>query len=478
MSLYKLVKEINPNIFRGYDIRGVMETDLTPDVYYTLGRAYATFLSKRRIKTAPVGRDSRKNGVVYQEAFMTGLNDGGVDTVDIGLTLSQIIYFASYHFLSKGGAIVTASHNPADFNGLKLETGYSETMVTMEIQTLKMIIEEGNFSSGAGKRRSEDISKAYRDYILSLFTLEKKWKVVVDGCNATAGLFLPQILREAGCEVVEQNCDIKEDLPLGAPDPTEVEVLERIAEGVKKNKADLGFGYDADGDRMAVVDGEGTTIWMDSIVAIFAKDILSTLPGAPIVFNAFCSRQVKETIEAHGGEPVMWITGHSFIKEKVKEIHAPFGGELSGHIFFMDNFFGHDDSAYASLRLLSYLERVGKTLAEEVKTLPVYVGSPEIKIRVPDEVKFGLVADRVTAEFKKKWPEGEYTDIDGIRVDMPEKMAIVRASQNGPYIGIKFEGKTEELYEEMRLAVLGILKAQPEVIWGDPMNANEKVLTG
>jgi len=300
----------------------------------------------------------------------------------------------------------------------------------------------------------------------------------VDACNATAGLFLPQLLREAGCEVIEQNCDVDENFPLGSPDPTDVEVLERIAEGVKKSRADIGFGYDADGDRMAVVDGRGRSIWMDSIVAIFAKDVLSTMPGAPIVFNTFCSRQVKETIEAYGGKAEMWITGHSFIKAKVKELRSPFGGELSGHIFFMDNFFGHDDSAYASLRLLTYLERINKTLAEEMDSLPVYVSSPEIKIKLPDEVKFKVISGKVTDAFKKKWPQGEYTQIDGVRVDLPDRMAIVRASQNGPYAGVKFEGKTREIYEEMRQTVLEILKEQPEIVWGDPMNANEKALTG
>ncbi|OGD79649.1 hypothetical protein A2368_00165 [Candidatus Collierbacteria bacterium RIFOXYB1_FULL_49_13] len=478
MSFYKIVSGINPQIFRGYDLRGMMGTDLSPDVYYTLGRAYATFLARRRIQSCPVGRDSRKNGAEYQEAFMTGLNDGGVDTIDIGLTLSQIIYFASYHFLSKGGTIVTASHNPPEYNGLKLGTGYSETMITPEIQELRMIAESGKFVEGKGGRKAEDISKAYREYILSLFSLKKRWKVVVDACNATAGLFLPQLLREAGCEVIEQNCDVDENFPLGSPDPTDVEVLERIAEGVKKSRADIGFGYDADGDRMAVVDGRGRSIWMDSIVAIFAKDVLSTMPGAPIVFNTFCSRQVKETIEAYGGKAEMWITGHSFIKAKVKELRSPFGGELSGHIFFMDNFFGHDDSAYASLRLLTYLERINKTLAEEMDSLPVYVSSPEIKIKLPDEVKFKVISGKVTDAFKKKWPQGEYTQIDGVRVDLPDRMAIVRASQNGPYAGVKFEGKTREIYEEMRQTVLEILKEQPEIVWGDPMNANEKALTG
>lgn len=470
--MYNLVKTINPKIFRGYDIRGVAGTDLNEDVYYTLGRAYANFLYERRITEATVGRDNRLTGEVYKNAFIAGLNDGGINTIDLGYSLSQIVYFSVYYFRSKGSAMITASHNPGEFNGLKLGVGYSDTMITEEVRSMLDIVEKGQFVSGAGTNRSEDIYPAYEQDICKHFNLKKKWKVVVDTCNTTSGMFYPKLLRAAGCEVIEQNTELDGNFPLGVPDPTEVEVLERLAEGVKKAGADIGFAYDTDGDRMAVVDNEGKTLWMDSIVALFAKDILDFMPGAKIVYNTLCSRQVTEAIEKAGGEPVMWLTGHSFIKAKLKEVRAPFGGELSGHIFFMDNFYGHDDGAYASLRLLQYLERKNQSLTEAKAELSFYVSSPEIKFGLADEIKFEFIDTKIRAEFMKRWPTAKYVDIDGIRMDTNDQMAIIRASQNGPYITVKFEGKTQELYNEMKTILHEILKSHPEIDWSQGVNTH------
>lgn len=461
--MYKIVQNINPNIFRGYDLRGVIDEDLNEDVYYTLGRAYATFLTQRRIKEAAVGRDNRRNGEVYAKAMIAGLNDGGIDTIDIGYSMSQIIYYSSYEYQTKGGAMITASHNPGDYNGLKLSVGYSDTMITEEIIELRDIAAKGEFSKGTGKNRQDDIFPAYTRNILKLFEIRKNWKIVVDTCNATGGLFYPEIFRQAGCTVIEQNTNLDSNFPLGDPDPTESKVLERLAKGVKESGADLGFAFDADGDRMSVVDDQGQILWMDTIVALFAKDVLETMPGAPIVYNTLCSRQVTESIVAAGGKPVMWLTGHSFIKAKVKETRSPFGGELSGHIFFMDNFYGHDDGAYACLRLLSYLERKGKKLSQLIEELPKYISSPEIKFGLADEIKFKFISEVITAEFKKQWPTADYIDIDGIRMDMPDQMAIIRASQNGPYATVKFEAKTKEGYEALKKILKGILSKHKEI---------------
>lgn len=466
------VVSINPVIFRGYDIRGVVGSELTADTYYTLGLAYATFLSQRRIKEATVGRDNRVTSEEFSKAFIKGLNEGGIDTIDMGLSLSQIVYFSSYEFKTKGSAMVTASHNPGEFNGLKLGVGYSDTMITEEILMLRDIAAKKKFSKGNGKNRNVDVFPAYKKDILKHFDLKKKWKIVVDACNTTSGKFYPELLRSAGCEIIEQNTELDGTFPLGVPDPTEVEVLERLAEGVRKAKADIGFAYDTDGDRMAVVDDKGNTLWMDSIVAIFAKDVLEYIPGAPIVYNTLCSRQVTEAIEKAGGKPVMWMTGHSFIKAKVKEVRSPFGGELSGHIFFMDNFFGHDDGAYASLRLLAYLERKKQKLSEAVKELSIYVSSPEIKFGVPDDIKFKFIEDVITAEFKRRWPKGDYITIDGVRVDLSDRMAIIRASQNGPYITVKFEGKTQKVYDEMKKELKTILSVRKEVDWTKGVNTH------
>lgn len=470
--MYNLVPKINPQIFRGYDIRGLADKDLNDDVMYTLGRAYATFLAQRRISESAVGRDNRLTGEAYAKAFIQGLNDGGVDTIDLGYSLSQIVYFSCYEFKTKGSAMISASHNPKEFNGLKLGTGYSETMVTEDIQYFRQLIEKGHFSSGHGKNRTTDIFDSYKQHLLKHFHLAKKWKVVVDACCTTSGLFYPSIFRDAGCEVVEQNTELDGNFPAGVPDPTEMEVLKRLGEKVKQSKADVGFAYDTDGDRMSAVDENGNVLFMDTIVSLFAKDVLDTLPSAPIIYNTLCSRQVTETIESAGGKPIMWITGHSFIKAKVKAENAPFGGELSGHIYFTDNFYGHDDAAYASLRLLQYLERKHQTLSQAVAELPVYVSSPEIKFGLSDDIKFEFINTIIRQDFNTLWPNAKYTDIDGIRADLPDRMAICRASQNGPYITVKFEGKTEEIYQEVKLQLQKILKSHPEIDWSVGVNTH------
>ncbi len=470
--MYQIVSKINPKIFRGYDLRGVADVDLNENVYYTLGRAYATFLHERRIQEATVGRDNRLTGEVYSKALIQGLNDGGINTIDMGLSLSQIVYFSSYHFKTKGSVMITASHNPKEYNGLKLGVGYSDTMITEEIQYLRELCDKGVFTEGAGTNRQEDVFPAYKADILKHFSLHKKWKVVVDTCNTTSGKFYPDILRSAGCEVVEQNTQLDGNFPLGVPDPTEVEVLDRLAEGVKKAGADIGFAYDTDGDRMAVVDDKGQVLWMDSIVALFSQDVLDFMPGSKIVYNTLCSRQVTEAVEKSGGEPVMWMTGHSFIKAKLKEVRAPFGGELSGHIFFMDNFYGHDDGAYASLRLLQYLERKNESLSEAAAKLAHYVSSPEIKFGLADDIKFQFIDTKIRAEFKALWPDAKYIDIDGIRMDTAEEMAIIRASQNGPYITVKFEGKTQQQYDTVKQQLREILKKYPEINWSEGVNTH------
>jgi phosphomannomutase/phosphoglucomutase len=470
--MYSIVSSINPKIFRGYDIRGVANEDLSEDVYYTLGRAYATFLQQRRIKESTVGRDNRLTSEIYAKAFIAGLNDGGVNTIDMGLSLSQIVYFSSYEFKTKGSAMITASHNPKEYNGLKLGVGYSDTMITEEILYMRELVQKGEFVEGKGTNREQDVYPAYKADLLKHFSLSKKWRVVVDTCNTTSGKFYPDILRAAGCEVIEQNTELDGNFPLGVPDPTEVEVLERLAEGVKAAGADIGFAYDTDGDRMAVVDENGQTLWMDSIVALFAQDVLDFIPGAPIVYNTLCSRQVTEAVEKAGGQPVVWMTGHSFIKAKIKEARSPFGGELSGHIFFMDNFYGHDDGAYASLRLLQYLERTNQSLGEATSKLSKYVSSPEIKFGLADEIKFEFINTKIRAEFEQRWPQGKYIDIDGIRVDTDEEMAIVRASQNGPYITVKFEGKTQEQYDAMKRTLKEILSKYSEINWAEGVNTH------
>lgn len=472
MSENKVI--FNEHLFRGYDLRGVSGKDLDAEKMYTLGKAYATFLHKRRVWEVSVGRDNRLTSEEYSENFIKGLLESGVDVVDIGLSLSQIVYFSQYPLRFKGSAMITASHNPAQYNGLKMAVGFSDTMTTPEILELKEIAKSGNFKKfdRVGTLTKKDIFPEYKADILRRSGKIGKFKVVVDTINGTAGMFLPQILREAGCEVVEQNTNLDGSFPLGTADPTEREAQERLAEGVLKAGADMGFSYDTDGDRMGVVDKKGRIIWNDTLVSIFAMDVLDFMPGAKIVFNVLCSKQVKDVIEQRGGKPVMWLTGHSFIKAKIKEERAPFGGELSGHMFFTDNFYGHDDEAYATLRLLSYLTRVNKTLDQVIDELPQYISSPEIKVACPDEVKFELISGKITEDIKKAFPSAEYVNIDGIRFDTENEMGVIRASQNGPYVTIKYEARDQENYTKLRKTISEILHKYPEIDFKEGTNTD------
>lgn len=461
--------QLNPYIFRGYDVRGISGIDLTEEAYYLLGRGYATFLAERRISLCPVGRDNRETSAAFSRALIKGLNDGGINTIDLGLSLSQIVYFSSYHFLTKACAMVTASHNPREFNGLKLGIGYSETMSGPQIQELKMIVSTKRFSDGFGHHHRKDIFPYYLKQLLSHFNLQKKWKIVVNSLNNSSGRFYPKIFRKAGCRVINMNYPLNSRFPRGT-DPTDIKVLRDLSRRVLEEKADIGFAFDPDGDRMAVVDENGRYHWMDMVTTLFAIDVLEYLPGSTIVYNTLCSKTLPETVTRLGGKAVMWKTGHLFIKEKIREEKAYLGGELSGHIFFMDNYFGHDDAAYACLRLLTFLERHHETLSEAISSIESRIGSPEIKLGVPDEIKFDLVEKQVRHDMVTAWPEAVLTELDGIRLDGKEYMVVVRASQNGPYITVRFEAETEKLYNEIRAKLKQLLIRHGDINWDDNIN--------
>lgn len=464
--------QLPDHVFRGYDLRGLVDKELTVENVEQLGKAYATWLLSRRVYDCVIGHDCRLSSPAFKDAFEKGLVDAGITVFDIGMTLSQISYFSCYYFRTRGMVMVTASHNPKEYNGFKLGVGFSETMVTDEIIAFRELYKSGKYTT-LGKMGTVVKKDVFPDYMEDLFRRVgtiRKFKVVVDSCAATTGAFLPAILRKAGCEVIEQNTTPDGNFPVGTPDPTEREVQERLAKRVVAEKADLGFSYDADGDRMGVVDGTGQLLWNDTLVSLFSKDVLDFLPGARIIYNCLCSKQVDEVIRSHGGDPVMWITGHSFIKAKVREDRAVFGGELSGHFFFVDNFYGHDDGAIASLRLLAYLTRINKSLHEAVSELPKYVSSPEIKVGCPDALKFELVSKKIGGEMKKMYPDAKYTEIDGVRMDTENEMLIVRASQNGPYLTIKFEAKTQDQYEVIKKQVNRILHEYSEIDFASGVN--------
>lgn len=463
------------HVFRGYDLRGLVDSEFNSETVATLAKAYATWLLQHRIYDCVIGYDCRHSSPEFNQIFVSELAEAGITVFDIGLTLTQIAYFAQYFFRTRGMVMITASHNPKEYNGFKFGTGFSETMLSHEVAEFRELVKSGKFitrKSQKGKHIKQDVKKDYIQDVLRRIDKIGEFKVVVDSCAATTGLFLPDILREAGCEVVEQNTKPDGDFPVGTPDPTEREVQERLAKRVVEEKADLGFSYDADGDRMGVVDGKGNLIWNDTLVSIYAKDILEFLPKSKIIFNTLCSKQSDETVKKAGGIPIIWLTGHSFIKAKVREEGAPFGGELSGHFYFADNFYGHDDSAVASLRLLAYLTRMGKSLSDIVSELPHYFSSPEIKVGCADDIKFELVSKNIGGEIKKLYPNARYIEIDGVRMDTDDEMLIVRASQNGPYLTVKFEAKTQDNYDLLKKQASEILHKFKDIDFQNGVNTD------
>lgn len=352
--------KINPFIFRNYDIRGKVDVDLDETKVEALGRAYGTLLNELGInEEIPVGADCRLSSPAYAKAFIRGVIATGIDVVDIGEVMTQMVYFAQYHFKARGGAMITASHNPKNYNGFKLGIDFSLTTGPEEVQRIRKIVEEETYhqSKKQGKVRQENIKEAYVKDVLMRVKITKKFKIILDAHHGTTGNYNPEIFRKAGCEVIEVMSEVDGNFPAGTPDPTDAHVVANLAKHVLKEKADVGFTYDGDGDRIGLVDEKGDILWNDIAVAIFAKEILEKKPGSKIIYNTLCSQVVPRVIEEFGGIPIIWKTGHAFIKAKIAEEKAAFGGELSGHFFFADNAKGFDDGTYASLRILQYLAR-------------------------------------------------------------------------------------------------------------------------
>jgi len=467
--------QVNPEMFRGYDLRGIVDKDLNPSIVEHLGRAFGTYLKRKSISRAVVGYDSRATSPEYSEAIIKGLVWAGLDVIDIGMTLVGTFYWAQYYLNSAGGVFVTASHNPAEYNGFKFANSFSETLVSEGIQELRKMMETDDYEIGSkpGTVTRQDVRDVYFADLQKRLPINKKFKVVVDASCSTPGIIVPDLLRQIGCEVVESNCNLDSSFPLGTPDPTGVSVATRLSQRVIEEKADLGFSYDADGDRIGIVDNQGGIIWNDVLVALFAADVLSQHPGAIIMFNTLCSRVVVETILHNGGRPFMWRTGHSFLKKKNQEIGAAFIGELSGHFFFSQDFYNHDDGCYSTLRLLRYLARTGQALAETVAALPRYISSPEIKVGAPDNVKMALI-EKIALVLKEDFKAAEVISDeragDGVRLEMPDAMFVIRYSQNGPYLTIKFEAKTNERYQELRQYIKQLLHRFTEVDWSFGVN--------
>lgn len=475
--------QVNPNIFRAYDLRGLVGKELSPELSEHLGKAFGTMLKRDGIHEAVVGRDSRETGPEYSNRLIKGLSWAGIDVVDIGMTMVGTFYWSQHFLKRRGGVYVSASHNPPEYNGYKFANDYSETLVSDGMAELRRLVETEEYEEGdsPGKVTQIDVLPDYATDLVKRLPLDRKLKVLVDGSNTVGGQIVPYILKTAGAEVIEKHTEVDPTFPLGVANPIEDKVMERVSKETTTAGADVGTTYDADGDRIGIVDEKGNKILNDVLVALMAVDVLADHPGATIMFNTLCSKVVSETILANGGKPFMWRTGHSFLKKKNQEIKAAYIGELSGHFFFSADFYNHDDGAYSTMRVLRFLSRNEKPLSELIAELPHYISSPEISVYCADEKKAELMG-KIAPILKKDFPDAEIIDDeragDGVRLEMPDRMFIVRYSQNGPYITMKFEAKKQEDYEDLRKYIYSLLKQFKEIDWGADINTNLEYLQG
>ncbi|KPK72573.1 phosphomannomutase [candidate division WOR_3 bacterium SM23_60] len=442
---------INPAIFREYDIRGIADTDLTDDNVYTLGRACGTYYVSRGEKKVIVGQDVRISSPRIAKAMHRGLNDSGCDVIDIGIVPTPVLYFSLFHYNTGNGIMITASHNPKEFNGFKVAQNKS-TIYGDEIQKLRRLTEEDTFATGKGTIATLDVVPAYLDYILDHMRIKKGIRVAIDTGNGTCGPLVDSLMKKIGADYQILYKEPDGNFPNHLADPTVVEHISELINVVKHGSFECGIGFDGDGDRIGVLDENAEVIWGDVLLAIYAEKVLQRIPGAKIIFEVKCSQGLIERIDALGGVPLMYKTGHSLIKAKMRAEHSPLAGEMSGHIFFADRYYGFDDAIYASLRLLEILSD-GVTLSTLAYKVPKYYSTPEIRVETSDEKKFQIVED-LKSYFKKSY---KVIDIDGVRVVFPDGWGLVRPSNTQPALVLRFEAKTEDRLEEIKTLFLNKL---------------------
>jgi phosphomannomutase / phosphoglucomutase len=452
---------MNPQIFREYDIRGVVGHDFDADDVERIGRAFGTYVRQRGGKRLAVGRDHRLSSDAFRTALSRGLQATGCDIVDIGLVPTPLLYFSLFHLNTDGGCMITASHNPAEYNGIKLCHGRG-ALYGEEIQQIRRLAEQGSFADGPSQRTEAEVISPYLDYITKQVRLQRPLRVVVDAGNGTSGLIIQDLLRRLGCEVYELFCEVDGTFPNHHPDPTVPENLADIIREVKARRADVGLAYDGDSDRLGVIDEHGEIIWGDRLLVLFAREILSRRPGAKVIFDVKCSQTLVDDIRQHGGVPIMWMTGHSLIKKKLYDEEAAVAGEMSGHLFFADGYFGYDDALYASCRLLQILDRANAPLSTLLRDLPVTYSTPEIRVTCADEEKFQVVK-QLTTRFQEEGQAREVITIDGARVVFPDGWGLVRASNTQPALVLRFEATTLQGLEAIQTFVTDKLRGFPSV---------------
>ena len=436
---------INPHVFREYDVRGVVDKDLNEKFVFNLGRSIGTYAKFSRIKNMTIGRDCRLSSDAYHNFLIKGLNAAGINTIDIGLCATPMLYFSIRHLHVGGGVMITGSHNPPEFNGFKICIGHS-TIYGENIQELRKIMESGKYSKGTSRARQKDISEDYENYLFKRIKIKRKIKVVVDAGNGVGGHFALPLLRRYGCEIIPINCEPDGNFPNHFPDPTVEGNLVELIKLVRKNKADLGIAFDGDADRLGIISDRGEIIWGDKLLLLFARQILKKNPGSSVIGEVKCSQTLFDDIKNNSGNAIMWKAGHSLIKAKMKEEKALLGGEMSGHFFFADRYFGYDDAIYAALRLLEIISQTGKKISELFADVPKTFATPEIRVDCPDNKKTEVV-NRIKKHFQNT---PGIVEIDGIRIPFKNGWALVRSSNTQPVIVLRFEATSENNLQLIR----------------------------
>ncbi len=440
-------------MFREYDIRGIAGKDMNADDVVRIGKAIGTYLLRQGNSNLTVGQDCRTTSPRYAQKLIQGLTETGCDVVDIGVCPTPVAYFSIRHLRKQGNVMVTASHNPPEYNGFKICSGF-DSVFGEQIQQILKYIQKNDFESGNGNVETYDVVPYYKAHLLENITVRKNLRVGIDAGNGTAGITAVPITKNLGCDVFDIYCDMDGTFPNHEADPTVLENMTDLIALVREKKLDVGFGYDGDGDRIGVVDEEGNLVFGDKLMILFAREILTRKPGATFISEVKCSQTMYDDIEKHGGRAIMWKTGHSLIKQKMKEENAVLAGEMSGHIFFSDRYLGYDDAVYASCRLLEILSTTGKKLTELLADIPETFSTPEIRVECPDHIKFDVVR-QVTEYFRERY---DVIDIDGVRVLFSDGWGLVRASNTQPALVLRFEAMSEDRLSEIRELVEGVLR--------------------
>ncbi len=450
--------KIAEEIFKAYDIRGVVDKTLTIEIVTLIGQALGTEAQEKGIDTMVIGRDGRLSGPKLADALAEGIMASGVNVVDIGQVPTPVLYFATYELGTGSGVVVTGSHNPPEYNGLKMMVD-GTTLSGDHIQALKQRIIDGNLATGAGTKRQQEMLDTYLERVVGDVKLERPMKIAMDCGNGVAGAIAPALYKRLGCELIELYCDVDGNFPNHHPDPSQPKNLVDVIKAVQESDAEFGVAFDGDGDRLGVVTRSGEVIWPDRQMILFSRDVLSRHPGAEIIYDVKCTRTLPKAISEAGGKPVMWKTGHSFIKAKLKEGDAMLAGEMSGHIFFKERWYGFDDGLYAGARLCELLSRLAQTPSEIFAALPNTINTPELQLAFPEGEHYRFIEK---LQKKAAFDNGQVTTIDGVRVDFGSGFGLVRASNTTPVIVMRFEAEDEATLADIQAQFKAVmLDTQP-----------------